>query len=217
MIDTVIFDMDGTLLDTLEDLTNSTNAGLAVKGYSARRLEEVRSFVGNGVEFLMRKALPEDASEKDMEICLAAFKDYYAQHWQDKTKPYDGILALLSALKERGVRTAVISNKYDKAVVALCEDYFPGCFDAARGEREGVPRKPAPDGIFSILEELGAQKESAIYVGDSEVDMDTAKNAGLVSVGVTWGFRSQELLEEKGADHIIDRPARILDLIDQAK
>lgn len=216
MIDTVIFDMDGTLLDTLEDLTDATNAGLAAKGYPARSLEEVRSFVGNGVEILMRKAVPQEASEKDVEICLAGFKDYYARHWQDKTKPYDGILSLLSVLKERGVGTAVISNKYDKAVTALCEDYFPGCFDAARGERQGVPRKPAPDGIFSILEELGTQKESTLYVGDSEVDMDTAKNAGLVSVGVTWGFRNRDLLEEKGADYIIDRPAQILDLIDRA-
>ncbi len=216
MIDTVIFDMDGTLLDTLEDLTDATNAGLAAKGYPARSLEEVRSFVGNGVGVLMRKAVPKSASEEDAAACLDAFKAYYAEHWQDKTKPYDGILSLLSALKQRGVRAAVISNKYDRAVTALCEDYFPGCFDAARGEREGVPRKPAPDGIFSILEELGAQKEATIYVGDSEVDMDTAKNAGLVSVGVTWGFRDRKLLKERGADHIIDRPEQILDLIDQA-
>lgn len=216
MIDTVIFDMDGTLLDTLEDLTDATNAGLAAKGYPARSLEEVRSFVGNGVGVLMRKAVPKSALEEDAAACLDAFKAYYAEHWQDKTKPYDGILSLLSALKQRGVRAAVISNKYDRAVTALCEDYFPGCFDAARGEREGVPRKPAPDGIFSILEELGAQKEATIYVGDSEVDMDTAKNAGLVSVGVTWGFRDRKLLKERGADHIIDRPEQILDLIDQA-
>lgn len=213
MIDTVIFDMDGTLLDTLEDLTDATNAGLAVKGYPARTLEEIRGFVGNGVQVLLREAAPEGTAEDDLELCLETFKVHYAQHWQDKTKPYDGILSLLAALKEQGIKTAVISNKYDKAVTELCQDYFPGCFDTARGEREGVPRKPAPDGIFSILEELGSRQEAAIYVGDSEVDMDTAANAGLVSVGVTWGFRSQELLEEKGADHIIHEPAQLLELV----
>ena len=123
--------------------------------------------------------------------------------YKRQTKPYDGILQLLADLKASGKKTAVISNKYDEAVVQLCKDYFPELFDAARGERAGVPRKPAPDGIYSILEELGSVKEHAVYVGDSEVDMETAKNAGLVSVGVTWGFRDRELLEEKGADYII--------------
>ena len=116
-------------------------------------------------------------------------------------------------MKASGKKTAVISNKYDEAVVQLCKDYFPELFDAARGERAGVPRKPAPDGIYSILEELGSVKEHAVYVGDSEVDMETAKNAGLVSVGVTWGFRDRELLEEKGADYIIESPAQLLEIV----
>lgn len=213
MIDTVIFDMDGTLLDTLEDLRDAVNEGLSVKGYPPRSLSEIRQFVGNGVGVLLRKAVPEGTSEKDMEVCLEAFKAHYAKHWQDKTKPYEGILKLLEDLRASGKKTAVISNKYDEAVVQLCKDYFPGLFDAARGERAGVPRKPAPDGIYSILEELGAAKEQAVYVGDSEVDMETAKNAGLVSVGVTWGFRDRELLEEKRANYIIESPAQLLEVI----
>lgn len=213
MIDTVIFDMDGTLLDTLEDLADAVNQGLAARKYPARTLDEVRHFVGNGVRKLMIEAVPEGASEEDLEECLAAFKAYYAKHWQDKTVPYEGITELLAALKREGLKTAVISNKYEQAVLRLCKDYFPGSFDSAHGEREGVPRKPAPDGIYAILEELGASKKNAVYVGDSEVDMATAKNAGLVSVGVTWGFRDRQLLEEKGADHIIDRPKELLAIV----
>lgn len=213
MINTVIFDMDGTLLDTLEDLRDAVNAGLALKNYPARDLEEIRQFVGNGVRVLLEKAVPEGTPEADMKVCLEAFKEYYAKHWQDKTKPYDGIRELLAALKEKKIKTAVISNKYDEAVLQLCRDYFPGSFDSARGERAGVPRKPAPDGIYSILEELGAAKENAVYVGDSEVDMETAHNAGLTSVGVTWGFRDRSLLQEKGADYIIDSPEELLEIL----
>lgn len=213
MINTVIFDMDGTLLDTLEDLRDAVNAGLALKNYPARDLEEIRQFVGNGVRVLLEKAVPEGTPEADMKVCLAAFKEYYAKHWQDKTKPYDGIRELLAALKEKKIKTAVISNKYDEAVLQLCRDYFPGSFDSARGERAGVPRKPAPDGIYSILEELGAAKENAVYVGDSEVDMETAHNAGLTSVGVTWGFRDRSLLQAKGADYIIDSPEELLEIL----
>ena len=213
MIDTVIFDMDGTLLNTLEDLTDATNAGLAYFSYPPRTLEEVRQFVGNGVENLMRQAVPDGTSRENIGKCIAAFKEYYAQHWQDKTAPYNGILQLLSALKNRGINTAVISNKYDKAVLQLCEDYFPGKFDAARGERDCVPRKPAPDGIYAVLEELGSDRQHAVYVGDSEVDVATAHNAGLKCIGVTWGFRDRRLLEEKGAEYIIDRPDELLEII----
>ncbi|MCQ4637232.1 HAD family hydrolase [Anaerovorax odorimutans] len=213
MIDTIIFDMDGTLLDTLEDLTDATNAGLACGGYPARTVEEVRHFVGNGVRHLMMRAVPQGTSQQDMEKCLAAFKDFYAHHWQDKTRAYDGIPQLLAALRKKGIKTAVISNKYEQAVLELCRDYFPGSFDAARGQREDVPLKPAPDSVFSILEELGSGRSRAIYVGDSEVDMDTAHNAGLISVGVTWGFRDRELLAEKEADYIIDRPEELLEVL----
>ena len=215
MLDAVIFDMDGTLLDTLEDLTDAANAGLEAGGYPNRTLEEIRQFVGNGVRTLMSRAVPQGTSEQKMEECLTAFKDFYAQHWQDKTTPYEGIPQLLAALRKKGIKTAVISNKYEQAVLELCRDYFPGSFDAARGQREDVPLKPAPDSVFSILEELGMSKERAIYVGDSEVDMDTARNAGLRSAGVTWGFRGRELLKAKGADFIIDEPRQLLTLIDE--
>lgn len=214
MIDTVIFDMDGTLLDTLDDLTDATNAALAACGYPLRTKEEVRFFVGNGVGQLMKEAVPAATSEPELKRCLEEFKAYYAQHWQDKTLPYEGIKPLLADLKGRGVKLAVISNKYEQAVLQLCRDYFPGSFDTARGERAGVPRKPAPDAIYAILEELGSQQENALYVGDSEVDMATAKNAGLTAVGVTWGFRDRQLLLERGADRIIDRPAELLSLIE---
>lgn len=213
MIDTVIFDMDGTLLDTLEDLTDATNAALTYFNYPTRTLKEVRCFVGNGIRNLMIQAVPDGTSQENIDKCITAFKEYYAQHWQDKTVPYKGILPLLSALKNKGINTAVISNKYDNAVLQLCKDYFPGKFKAARGEREGVPRKPAPDGIYAILDELGSDKEHAVYVGDSEVDVATAHNAGLACVGVTWGFRDRLLLEEKGADYIIDRPDELLELL----
>lgn len=214
-INTVIFDMDGTLLDTLEDLADAVNAALTSFGYPKRSLEEVRTFVGNGVGKLMADAVPEKTGEKELALCLAAFKEHYALHWQDKTAPYEGILPLLKELKKRGIKTAVISNKYEAAVLQLCRDYFPGSFDTARGEREGVPRKPEPDGVYAILEELGVKKQQAVYVGDSEVDMATACNAGLVSVGVTWGFRDRPILEEKGADYIIDRPEDLLKVIEK--
>lgn len=214
-INTVIFDMDGTLLDTLEDLADAVNAALASCGYPQRSLEEVRSFVGNGVGRLIADAVPEKTGEKELELCLAAFKEHYALHWQDKTAPYEGVLPLLKELKNRQIRTAVISNKYEAAVLQLCRDYFPGSFDTARGEREGVPRKPEPDAVYAILEELGVPKQQAVYVGDSEVDMATARNAGLISVGVTWGFRDKHLLKERGADYIIDRPEDLLRVIEQ--
>lgn len=213
MIDTVIFDMDGTLLDTLEDLKDAVNVGLAEGGYPERTLEEIRSFVGNGVWKLMEHAVPDGTAEADIKKCLDAFKRFYAEHWQDKTKPYVGILFLLDHLKAAGIKIGVISNKYEEAVLQLCKDYFPGRFDAARGEREGVPRKPAPDGIFSMLEELDSAKENTVYVGDSEVDMATAKNAGLAAIGVTWGFRDRELLQKEGADYLIDAPEELLQVI----
>lgn len=213
MINTVIFDMDGTLLDTIEDLADATNAGLKACGYPDRSLDEIKSYVGNGVGVLIEKALPEGAPKEDMEKCLSVFKEYYALHWKDKTAPYEGILLLLDQLKQRGIKTAVISNKYDQAVTELARDYFPGKFDVTWGERPGVPRKPAPDAIYAILDKLGAQKEQAVYVGDSEVDMATARNAGLASVGVTWGFRDRQLLEKEGAVYIIDQPQELLEII----
>ena len=213
MIDTVIFDLDGTLLNTLEDLTDATNTALIQHGYPQRTLPEIRQFVGSGVYLLIQRAVPKGTPELDVQMCLSAFKAAYKENWKDKTQPYEGVVPLLADLRQRGIKIAVISNKYDKAVLELCRDYFPGSFGVVRGEREGIPKKPAPDGIYAILKELGSKKAETVYVGDSEVDMATAQNAGLTSVGVTWGFRDRALLQERGADYIIDEPKQLLDII----
>lgn len=214
MINTIIFDMDGTLLDTLDDLTDAVNAAMISCGFPIKTKEEIRLLVGNGVGKLITGAAPSGTPEEKLEKCLSCFKEYYTNHWQDKTIPYKGIKPLLTDLRNRGIKTAVISNKYEKAVLQLCEDYFPDSFDTARGEREGVPRKPAPDAVWAILEELGSEKDQALYIGDSEVDMETAKNAGLTAVGVTWGFRDRQILLERGADYIIEQPEKLLELLD---
>lgn len=213
MIRTVIFDMDGTLLDTLDDLTNAVNFGLESLEYPKRNRDEIRSFMGNGLEVLIRKALPEGAKEDDVLPAMAAFKDYYAVHGNDCTIPYDGIQNLLGALREQGIRMAVLSNKYEAAVVELAAEYFPGDFDVIRGERENVSKKPAPDAIFSIMEELSVTAEETMYVGDSEVDMETGNNAGVLTIGVLWGFRTKDVLEKSGAHHLIEEPMELLRLL----
>ena len=213
MINTVIFDMDGTLLDTLEDLADATNEGLKACGYPQRTLEEIRLFVGNGVRKLIIRALPETSSSKEIDECLDAFHKYYKVHSQDKTKPYGKMEELLKKLKEKGIHTAVLSNKFDAAVKELADYYFPGLLELAYGERDGVRTKPAPDSVFAIMEELKTNPEHTIYVGDSDVDMETAVNANVPAVGVTWGFRDRALLEEKGATYIIDQPLELLELI----
>lgn len=213
MIDTVIFDMDGTLLDTLDDLTNAVNFGLECLDYPKRDREDIRKFMGNGLEVLVRKSLPAEHKADDVLSGVAAFKDYYAEHGNDNTAPYDGIVSLLDELQKRGVRTAVLSNKYEAAVVDLAAEYFPGKLNAIRGERENVARKPAPDAVFSIMEELSADSSRTMYVGDSEVDMQTGRNAGVTTVGVLWGFRTRKELEENGAQHIIAEPSELLELL----
>lgn len=213
MVNTVIFDMDGTLLDTLDDLTSAVNHAMEVLGYPARNREDVRNAMGNGLEVLIRKSLPLNYNETDITVAIKAFKSYYAVHGDDATKPYDGIQMLLTVLKQRGIKTAVLSNKYEAAVLELADEYFPGSFDVIRGERNGVARKPAPDSLFSIMEELAVTPDQVIYVGDSEVDMQTGINAGVTAVGVTWGFRSRKTLEENGADYLVDRPEQLLELL----
>lgn len=212
-LDTVIFDMDGTMLDTLEDLADAVNHALSKSGYPLRTLEEIREFVGNGVYALMERALPQGISRDEVLKNLEAFKAYYEVHSQDKTKPYDGIKELLAQLKGAGIKTAILSNKYDGAVKALAEEYFPGYIDLPAGEQEGIPKKPQPEGIYAIIEKLGSSKEMTLYVGDSEVDAMTAKNAGLPFVGVTWGFRDVEVLRSHGADFIINRPDELWNVI----
>lgn len=202
MIKTVIFDLDGTLLNTLEDLKEATNFALSKYNYPTRTLEEVRCFVGNGVRKLIERAVPENC--QNVEECLSVFKKNYSEIMYNHTAPYDGILKILSNLKSDGIKIGVVSNKFDSAVKELCKKYFADLIDIAIGQADDVPKKPAPDGVFKAMRELGADKLSTIYVGDSDVDVATAKNANLPCIGVTWGFRDREYL--KGANFIIDNP-----------
>ncbi len=210
MYKTIIFDLDGTLLDTLDDLTEATNAALAAFNLPLRSKAEVRAFVGNGIKKLVERALGERAEL--LEEALEAFQEYYAVHCADKTKAYEGILPLLAELQARGVKTAVLSNKADFAVKKLAEEYFSGLLLVAVGENEraGIRKKPAPDALYTVLETLSATKEETLYVGDSEVDIQTAKNAGVACLCVTWGFRDREFLEKKGGRLFVDAPAEIL-------
>ena len=210
MYNTVIFDLDGTLLNTLEDLTDSVNYALGKFGYPLRTIDEIRRFVGNGVKVLMDLAVPKGTSAEDTAKCLEVYRKHYSENLQNKTGPYDGIPEMLNNLKEMGIKLAVVSNKYDSAVKALCKDYYKDYIQVAIGESQGVAKKPAPDSVFAALKELGATQEEALYVGDSDVDVHTAHNAGLKCVGVTWGFRNREILKAEGADYIIDKPEELL-------
>lgn len=199
--DTVIFDLDGTLLNTLEDLTDAVNAALAAGGYPVRTIEEVRRFVGNGIGKLIQRAVPEGTSEEDFERVFASFKEYYAVHCNDKTRPYPGIPELLTRLKEAGYRLAIVSNKADFAVKELRDIYFADTIRVAIGEREGIRRKPAPDTVEQALWELGSDREHSVYVGDSDVDIETAGNAGIPCISVTWGFREEAFLRTCGGQN----------------
>lgn len=210
---TVIFDLDGTLLNTLEDLADSTNFALEAFGYPTRTYEEVRTFVGNGIKELMKKAVPTGTDEEATLKCLQAFKDHYKTNMQHKTAPYDGIVDLLKELNSKNVKLGIVSNKYDFGVKNLNKYYFNDLIPVAIGEREGVRRKPAPDTVLTAMEELGSTREECLYVGDSGSDMITAQNAGMKSVGVTWGFRDAESLKESGADFLIDSPKELLELL----
>ena len=210
----VIFDLDGTLLNTLGDLRAATNHALEVRGLPPHSMEEIRQFIGNGIRLLICRAMPEGTPEAEIDAALDDFKAYYAAHIHDRTVPYDGIPQLLTALKKRGIQVAVLSNKIDSASQQLIEYFFPGKTDVVFGEHVGVPRKPDPTSCRMVMQQLGVQPEQVIYVGDSGTDMQTAKNAGLYAVGVTWGFRSKEVLLEIGADVLVHRPEQILQILD---
>ena len=209
----VIFDLDGTILDTLEDLYLSANYALKSNGLPERTLDEIRRFVGNGIRKLMERAVPEGSEEVLIRRVHADFTAYYAEHCADHTKPYAGIPELLAALRSRGIRTAVVSNKADYGVQTLIKDYFPGLFDYAVGEREGVRRKPAPDAVNTVLETLGIDHGQAVYVGDSDVDIETARNAGMPCISVDWGFRSTKFLIDHGAKIILSHPSELSDFL----
>lgn len=209
----VLFDMDGTLLDTLEDLCDSTNHALAQMGYPLRGIEEIRRFIGNGAEKQIRRAVPEGTSEGKIMETLAAFRTYYQDHCQIKTKVYDGLLDVLSELKEKGVKMAVVSNKPDAAVKKLSREYFGDRLDYAIGPSDGVRCKPYPDMAEEALKALGVEKKDAVFVGDSEVDVQTGLNAGLDVIAVSWGFRSREVVIEAGAKMIADDASELEKLI----
>lgn len=211
--DTIIFDLDGTLLNTLEDLCDSLNAVLRKEGYKTRNLEEVRNFVGNGVKKLVERSLPERTHEDEIIRITDLFRIYYKNNMQIKTRPYDGITELLSYLKQHKYKTAIVSNKFDSAVKELAHSYFGELIDVSIGETAEVRKKPAPDSIYRAVDELGSNIRQAILVGDSETDIQTAKNAGIACIGVSWGFRSRQLLKDCEADYIIDTPAELIKLI----
>lgn len=210
----IVFDLDGTLLDTLDDLTDAVNEGLATYGLPKRTREEIRSFVGNGIARLVTLAVGEE-NERFKERVLARFREYYGVHCKDKTRIYDGIEELLSALKDRGVKTALLSNKADFAVKTLANEYFSGVFFTAQGENEqaGIRKKPAPDALYSIMEQAQVTREETLYIGDSEVDIQTAQNAGVDCVSVTWGFKDETFLRENGATKIARAPREVLQFI----
>ncbi len=211
--DTVIFDLDGTLLDTLEDLCDSTNFALARSRYPERALTEVRAFVGNGIGNLIACAVPEGTSKEECAAVLEVFRAHYAENCNNKTRAYDGVEALLARLKAANIKLAIVSNKVDSAVKALCERYFSDYISIAIGETENIRRKPAPDTVFAAMELLGAEKESTVYIGDSEVDVQTAKNAGIDLIAVSWGFRDREVLRALGTFPIADTTEEVWQLI----
>ncbi|MCD8155606.1 MAG: HAD-IA family hydrolase [Clostridiales bacterium] len=204
-----IFDLDGTILDTLDDLADSLNCALQCSALPERTRDEVRRFVGNGIRKLIERAVPPDTAPDVVEKVFADFTEHYRLHCSDKTKSYDGIPETLSALRKAGIKTAVVSNKADYAVQILCEQYFHGMFDIAVGEKTGVRKKPMPDSVSTVLEQLQIRRADAIYIGDSEVDIQTAKNADMDCLLVSWGFRGEEFLHQNGARKILHTPAEI--------
>lgn len=198
----VIFDLDGTLLDTIIDLTAATNAALAKSGYSARSVEEIRGFVGNGNRKLLERASA-GYNDARVDILYSDFIHYYVRHCTENTKPYAGMKELLKKLHDNGIKVAVLTNKVDSASQKLFNYFFPGLLDVALGNVEGMPRKPDPMITDFILSKLGVSPEEAVYVGDSEVDIDTAENAGMDYISVDWGFRSHESLAEHNSKLIV--------------
>lgn len=208
--DTYIFDLDGTLLSSLEDLAASTNYALRWAGMPERTLEEVRMFVGNGVKLLMECAIPDGQQNPRFEEVYAKFREHYLKHNLDRTHPYDGVLELLAELKRRGKKLAIVSNKFYAATQDLAHHFFADTIEVAIGERENIRKKPAPDTVLEALRQLGASKDGAVYIGDSDVDVMTAKNSGLPCISVLWGFRDKEFLIEHGATLFVETPHDIL-------
>ena len=212
---TYIFDLDGTLLDTLGDLAASVNYALRSYGLPEHSRDEVRMMVGNGVRLLMERAVPGGAAHPLFDEVFAAFRQHYMEHSLDTTRPYDGILDVLHQLRRRGCRTAVVSNKFDAATKSLCRHFFADSVEVAIGEHEaaGIRKKPAPDTVNEALRQLGVSREEAVYVGDSDVDVATAKNSGIPCISVLWGFRDREFLKANGATTFVAAPQDLLSMV----
>ena len=206
----ILFDLDGTLLNTLDDLADSCNFALAQCGFPQRDIEEVRRFVGNGVGKLIGRAVPGGTTPEDFDRCLKLFKEHYAHNMQNKTAPYPGVVDMLNRLNGQGYKLGIVSNKFDAAVKALCAHHFPAV-PVAIGESDTVAPKPAPDGINTALTDLDAPIGRALFVGDSEVDVQTAQNAGIEFLAVDWGFRTQAALIEAGATQVVSSAEELID------
>ena len=213
MYDTYIFDLDGTLLSTLGDLAASCNYALRTNGMQERTVDEVRRFVGNGVKKLMERAIPDGLLNPAFDKTYADFRQHYMQHNLDTTKPYDGVMELLGELKRRGKNIAVVSNKFYAATQELCRHFFGNeLVPVAIGEREDIRKKPAPDTVMEALRQLGASADTSVYIGDSDVDIETARNSGMPCISVLWGFRDRQFLIEHGATTFAEKPQDILSL-----
>ena len=214
IITTVIFDLDGTLLDTLDDLKDSMNYTLGRYGHPCITREQARSYVGNGIAKFLELALPKGRNDPDFDMCLEIFREHYSHNMENRTRPYQNIPELLKILKDKGYRTAIVSNKFDAAVKNLSRKYFDPYIDAAIGDSPDIKRKPAPDSVYKALRELGSAKEESVYIGDSDIDAYTAMNSGLMFIGVSWGFRDSGLLYSLGAKTVINDPMELPAFLD---
>ena len=214
-----IFDMDGTILNTIDDLADSCNVICEKYGYPLHTVEEIKYMVGNGIPKLMRRALPADISEEQFEKVLAEYIEYYEDHCDIKTRPYEGVVDCIKALRAAGVKIAVNTNKVQAAAEELCAQYFPGVFDVISGSRPGIPPKPDPTGLYEILKEIGLTKEEACqpgvacFIGDSDVDLKTGVDSGIDFIGVDWGFRGRAFLLEHGAGVVVKNTEELEKLI----
>lgn len=214
---TVVFDLDGTLLNTLDDLEFSLNQMLEAYGYPKRSSREVRKFLGNGIEQLVSLAIPDGMDNPDFPGCLRQFKLIYEKNMLNKTRPYEGITGILAELKKKGLKMAIVSNKFDAAVKELNKRFFSDSIEVSVGVTDPSGKKPSPQLVYKALDALHSLRGDAIYVGDSEVDVQTAKNAGIPCIGVTWGFRDKCVLQNLGAEYIIDKPLELLGIIELEK
>lgn len=206
----LIFDLDGTLLNTITDLHIALNYALNAHDFPQKTEAETQQLLGNGIDVLVADAIPNGKENPKFAATFATFKDYYSQHLNDYTAPYEGIIPLLQKLKSHNIKMGIVSNKFDEGVKALANQYFSGLVDHAQGTSDTVQKKPAPDAVFALINKMNAQNESNIYIGDSDVDINTAKNAGIPCISVSWGFRSRAFLESINANPIIDHPEELL-------